>query len=488
MRVLLTRPAYSPLYQLITSKTTQKLVFPPMGLLYIAAALEEEGHRVEIVDGEVDNLAPEGVLQKIEASKPDVVGAGATTVDFEYASSILRQAKKRFGVITLLGGAHGTVLPDQVLDENRHIDYVVRGEGEITVRELLRGIGGSGNLSQVEGISYREEGKVVNNRERSLISNLDNNSWPARHLLDNSKYLFPAPRKGMQVMTSIQTSRGCPYGCIYCYRMFGRSIRFRDPKLVVDEIEDLITRWDVRFISFVDDTFTVDRGRVIEICGQIIRRKLKFSWACLVRADTVEENMLRRMKEAGCEQVSIGVESGNQEVLSRTKKGITLEQCIEAYQLLKKVGFETRGSFMLGLPYENAQTLRNTVDFAKKLQLDRAFFNICTPYPGTPLFDMAKRGEGLSLLTQSWKDFRRWGNAVIELESVSRDELMEWQRVAMMEFYARPKVIFNHVKDFLRGEHAKYYYRPLLFGLAEFYARKIRRAKRPEIAAEKSFP
>jgi len=474
MKVLLTRPAYSPLYQLITSKTPQKLVFPPIGLLYVAAVLEDEGHQVEIVDGEADDLTPDGILQRIEATKPDIVGAGATTVDFEYANLILKQAKERFGVITMLGGAHGTILTNEVLDENLHIDYVVRGEGEITIRELLREMEGNRNFSQIEGISYREEGRVVNNKERSLISDLDKNPWPARHLLDNSKYLFPVPRKGMQIMTDIQTSRGCPYGCIYCYRMFGRKIRFRDPGLVVDEIEDSVVRWGVKFISFVDDTFTVNRERVIEICDRIIKRRLKISWACLARVDTLEEEMLRKMKEAGCAQISTGVESGNQEVLDRVGKGTILEQYVEAYQLLKKIGFETRGSFILGLPYENVETMRNTIDFAKKLQLDRAFFNICTPYPGTPLFEMAEKGEGLSLLTQSWKDFKRWGDAVIELEDVSRDELMEWQRIAMMEFYARPKIIFNHIKEFLKGEHAKYYYRPLFFGLTEFYNRKIK--------------
>ena len=129
---------------------------------------------------------------------------------------------------------------------------------------------------------------------------------------------------------------------------------------------------------------------------------------------------------------------------------------------------------MLGLPHENVETLRNTIDFAKKLQLDRAFFNICTPYPGTPLFQMAEEGDGLSLLTKDWKEFKRWGDAVIELDGVSSDELIKWQRIAMMEFYARPKIIFNHIKEFLKGEHAKYYYRPLFFGLAEFYNQKLK--------------
>ena len=180
------------------------------------------------------------------------------------------------------------------------------------------------------------------------------------------------------------------------------------------------------------------------------------------------------MKEAGCKQISIGVESGNQEILDKAGKGTRLEQYVKAYQLLGKVGFEKRGSFILGLPYENARTLRDTIDFAKKLELDRAFFNICTPYPETRLFQMAERGDGLHLTTKSWKEFKRWGNAVIELEDVSRDRLMEWQRIATMEFYARPKIIFHYLKAFIGGDHNKFFYRPLIFGLKEFYKRKIK--------------
>jgi len=209
MKVLLTRPAYSPLYQLLTSKTKWKLVYPPMGLLYIASALEEGGHQVEIVDGEVDNLTPDEILHRIEVSKPDIVGAGATTVDFEYAQFILNHAKQRFGVITVLGGAHGTIFPSQVLEENPYIDYVVRGEGEVTIRELLKEIEGNKDYSRIEGLSYRDNGKPINNKTRSLIKDLDSICSPARHLLDTNKYLFPVSRKGMRVMTSIQTSRGC---------------------------------------------------------------------------------------------------------------------------------------------------------------------------------------------------------------------------------------------------------------------------------------
>ncbi len=478
MKIILTRPAYSPLYQLFTSKTKYRSIDFPLGIAYVAAALEKDGHRVEIIDGEAESLTPAELVKRIEAAQPDIVGAGATTVDFEDANLILKAAKEELKVTTILGGAHATVLADQVLSENHHIDYLVRREGEITACELLQQLSQKGDLSQVAGISYRKEGRIVHNADRPLIPDLNENVWPARHLVDNSQYLLPVPGKGLRRVTAIQALRGCPAKCIYCYRMFGNRVRFRDAVPVVNEIEDCINKYGVEYFNFVDDTFMINTRRVIELCDEIMKRKLKISWQCFTRADTVSEDLLRLMKAAGCKQISMGVESGNQEILDKAGKGTELEQYVRAYKLLGKVGFEKRGSFILGLPYESAGTLRDTIDFAKKLKLDRAFFNICTPYPGTQLFQMADRGEGLHLTTRSWKEFKRWGNAVIELEDVSRDKLIEWQKIATMEFYARPRIIFHHLKTFLSGEHDKFFYRPLFFGLKEFYDRKIKRKQK----------
>ena len=359
MKVLLTRPAYSPVYELITSKTEYREISPPMGLLYVAAVLEEDGHQVEIVDGEADSLTAEKILERIESSQPDVVGAGATTVDFADANMVLKGAKERFNVITVLGGAHGTVLTTEVLAKNPHIDFVVRGEGEVTSRELMRQLEGSKNFSQVEGISYRAENReIVNNIDRPLLADLNENLVPARHLIDHSKYLLPLPGKGMRCMTAIQAMRGCPFSCIYCYRMFGNRVRFRDSALVVDEIEECINDYGIECITFIYDTFTVNAKRVVELCGEITRRKLKFPWRCYTRADCITDiELLKLMKDAGCEQISIGVESGNQNILDIAGKGTKLEQYVRAYELTGKVGFEKRGSFILGLPYENAKTL-----------------------------------------------------------------------------------------------------------------------------------
>lgn len=474
MKVLLTRPAYSPLYLLFTSKARSKAVNIPLGLLYVASALELDGHQVEIVDGEADSLTPSALARWIEIRKPDMVGVGATTVDFEDANLILKEAKGRLNAITVLGGAHATVLADQVLRDNPHIDYLVRGEGEVTARALLRQLERGGSLCGVVGISYRKKGEIIHNVNRPPMLDLDKNCLPARHLIDQRKYLYASPGKGMKRGTVIQALRGCPFKCVFCFRMFGDKVRFRDTALVVDEIEDCIRNYGVEHINIVDDTFMVNASRVIKLCDEINKRKLRFSWHCFTRADTVREDLLRLMKKAGCKRISIGVESGNQGILDKAGKGTGLEQCVRAYDLLGKVGFEKRGSFILGLPYENASTLRDTIEFAKKLKLDRAFFNICTPYPGTELFEMAERGEGLSLLEAPWEEFKRWGNAVVEVEGVSADGLKEWQETATMEFYARPRIILGHIIEFLKGNRERFYYRPLIFGLKVYCNRKIK--------------
>ncbi len=468
MRVVLARPPYSFLYKLIKAKTKQKQVWPPLGLMYIASNLRYAGHEVKIVDAEVDDLTLPQIMNEIMSFNPDVVGVGTATPEFFLASKILEEVKSESkNIITIIGGPHPTVLPEEVLEKNNHIDFVVRHEGEITSVELLNTIENNKELKTVAGISYRKHGSIVHNVNRELID-VNKNPWPARDLIDQKKYLHPIPRKGMCMMTTVQSSRGCPNQCTFCYRMFGHKVRFREPKLFVDEIEYCVDKYNIYSFSFVDDTFTLVKKRVIGICDEISSRGMDISWICWARANTLDKEMLSKMKKAGCIQLSMGVESGNQKILDGVKKGTTLEQYKEYYKLLKEFGFETRGSFMLGLPHETRESIRDTINFAKELALDRAFFNICTPYPGTELYTQALKGNGIRLTTKDWKDFTRWGNAVTELDGITREELIELQKDAMTEFYVRPKIILHYIKAFIEGERAAFYYRPLWYAIKHF--------------------
>lgn len=466
MKIALVRPAYSPVYNLMKEKVEQKHVYPPLGLMYIASYLRKDGHEVKIIDAEVDNIfTVKEITSLLEEFKPDVVGCGATTPEIEMAEAILRSAKDSLEVITIIGGPHATALPEDVL-QNMFIDFVVRGEGEETMREII-----SDKFSYAaDGISYHCMGGFRHNPDRKLL-NINQLLLPARDLIDNSKYVYPVPRKGMRPTTSVQTSRGCPSQCTFCFRSFGNKVRFRDPKLVVDEIEECMTKYGAEFIVFVDDTFTMSKSHVIGICTEIIKRGLRFSWFCQGRVDTVLRNgkeTLGVMKNAGCEKFSVGIESGNAEQLKRIKKGITLDEVRQAVKLLHEEGFETDAGFIIGLSYDTEKTIEDTVRFAMSLDLDRANFNIATPYPRTEMFEQAKRDEGLHFVRTDWRDFKRWGNAVIRTDEVSADRLIELQRQIQMRFYLRPKIIERHLREFYAGNDSAYYHRPLLNAIHEW--------------------
>lgn len=469
MKTVLVRPPYSSLYGLIKTKIKERIVLPPTGLMYVASSLINAGHSVKIIDAEVDDLGLPQIMKEIMKFNPDVVGTGATTPDFCFANRILKETKDALHeTITIIGGAHATALPTDVLIENNHIDFVVRYEGEITTTELINALENGKDIKNIGGVSYRnKDGEIRHNPNRELVD-VDEIPWPARDLLDQKKYLYPAPGKGMCTVTTVQASRGCPYRCAFCYRMFGHKVRFRTTKLVADEIEYCVNNYNVKFIYFIDDTFTLIKRRVIELCDEIMHREIDITWFCLARADTLDTELLSKMKKAGCVKISMGVESGNQRILDGINKGTTLQQYTKGYRLLKRFGFETRGSFILGLPHETIETIMQTINFAKELDLDRAFFHIFTPYPGTELYAQALRGDGVRLITKDWKEFKRWGNAVIELDGITREELIESQKKAMTEFYARPKIILYHVKEFLRGQHSAFYYRPLWYAIKHF--------------------
>ena len=464
MRGILVRPGYSHVYSSFKLGKTN-IVFPPLGYLYLAAHLEIDGHKITIIDGEVERLNEQQTIARILENDPEFVGIGATTPEFIDNSNILRRIKELAPhVITITGGSHPSSLPEETMLENPHIDYLVRREGEQTLLELINTLEGGGSIKYIAGLTYRESGSIMHNKEREPIQNLDEMPFPARHLIDNSKYLHPAPKKGLVPVTTMLSSRGCPYQCIFCYRSKDRSkMRFRDPIKVADEIEEVTTKYNIQFIIFNDDTMTLRRNNVMRLCNEIIKRGLDIQWYCLARADTLDRELIIKMKEAGLANISMGVESGNQKILDLIKKGTTIEQYQAAYKLATELNVETRGSFMIGHPYDTRETIRDTINLAKSLDLTKAFFNITTPYPGSVLYDMALQGDGLRLLTHDWKEYKRWGNAVIELDGISRQDLIKLQRRAMLEFYLRPKIILYHLKHIIKEGHDSFYYRPQIF-------------------------
>ncbi|HSA31287.1 MAG TPA: radical SAM protein [Candidatus Omnitrophota bacterium] len=462
--IILIRPSYSKeIYKVYGKLPRNREVRPPLGLLYIAGALEQAGHTVRILDAEPPLLTTEQVLehlQRMNTEHPiDHVGITATTPEFFELMAIARGIKARLPHIKIIaGGAHVSALPEESLKLCPEIDYLICNEGE----ELI-----------VDAVERSPSHRVLRG---PLLTDLDRVK-PARHLLDYDQYKFPVPGRGMLKMDVIESSRGCPGGCRFCAK---RKVpyRCRDPLKVVDEIESSYKNYGTEFFLFFDDTFTVSKKFVLSVCDEIISRGLnkKITFYVNTRANTIDREMLLWMKQAGMTEISMGVETGHEQFLKDCEKGTTQEQYRTVYRWMRELGLQTRGSFIVGFPWETRETVRETIDFARSLDLMRASCNIMTPYPGTEIFKQALRKDGIEFVTDlDWGRFKRWAGSCIRTPSLSASEIEESQRLFLTLFYTQPKVLLYHFLQVLRGNFALYYYRPVLFAIKNRIAMIFRR-------------
>jgi anaerobic magnesium-protoporphyrin IX monomethyl ester cyclase len=407
-------------------------VTPPLSLMYLASALEEDSFSVRIHD---DDLLQEGYYKFADLAlklDPRIIGVTATTSTIGTALNYLQIVKKNMpDVLTVIGGPHPTFMPRKTL-ESGVVDVVVRGEGEETLRELA----GEEDLSSVRGISYRDEGRLKMNQSRPLIKDLDSLPFPARHLVAFDSY---------GASSGIITSRGCVYNCGYCSSslIMGKKFRSRSPENVADEIEELVHQYGVRDLAFMDDTFMLNKKRAGEIAGEIKSRDLDVSFVASSRVDSVNQDLLFKLKEAGMNTLYYGVESGSQRILDLMKKGITLEQAERAVKGAKEAGLKVLTSFILGYPGETAQDLDRTIDFSIKLDPDYSQFSILTPFPGTPIYqDLKKRGL---IDTEDWKEYTVM-KPVLKYEELGLSKEMVERKLtqAYLRFYARPRYLLKH--------------------------------------------
>lgn len=439
MNVLLVNPTQAEIYGKIASPD-----YPPLGLAYIGAVLEKAGHNVKIVDMDADGVSENQLLELINKEGYELVGFTATTPTFKKTEKLCKSVKKNTRAITVLGGIHATILHDECA-RSEFIDFVVRGEGEATILELVDAFQRGKDYDRVKGISFKKNGVVVHNPDRELIEDIDDIPFPGRHLFNQQKYTYPDTL--LTPVMPVITSRGCYFNCTYCCSrlIWTRKVRFRSARNVVDEIERLIEDYGVREVHFWDDNFISDKKRVFEIRDELKKRgiKLKFAFPNGLRIDQVDEETLKCLKDMGVYSIAFGVESGNQVVLNNVKKGTTLGQIKTTFSLAKKFGFETWGFFILGLPGETEETIRDTINLAKKINPDIAKFHILKPYPGTEVFDQFTK-EGL--ITE--RDYSKYGlhtRPVHRLPGLSGDDLFRWQKRAYREFYLRPYKLLGQI-------------------------------------------
>ena len=407
MRVLLINPPYPEAEGLHVA----------LSIPSIAAVLEEAGVEVQVLDFLVSRYSPQNLERKLRKFKPDIVGATSVTLNYPAARRILKACKEiDHKLITIIGGPHVTFGVEETLRESPFIDIVVVREGDETVVELVETIARDTDLSQVKGIAFRKDSEIVVTPERAFIQNLDKLPFPARHLLPVSRYL------ALQAACGLSTSRGCPFGCSFCvgHRMVGKKVRYRDPKVVIDEMERII-KLGFKLLAFEDDFFTVNHKHCTAICDEIIARGLDVLWAAYARVDSIDKPLLEKMKQAGCFALCFGVESGNQKVLDLAHKKITPAKIREAIKLCQNSGYDFIASFIAGLPGETEDTLRQSVEFAESLGEGGWGFHILSPFFGTEVRERAEE-LGLKILTNDWERYD-CNQAVCETEGIKAETL-----------------------------------------------------------------
>ncbi|PJA29266.1 MAG: hypothetical protein CO189_03010 [candidate division Zixibacteria bacterium CG_4_9_14_3_um_filter_46_8] len=440
MKLLLIHPPSREVYDKFERKAIDRM---PIGLAYVAAIGEQEKHQVEVLDAEAMRLSLTEIGSAIDSFRPEVIGVTCTTPLFPISAKIVEMSKEQMPqTVTILGGPHINALPREALMQCGAADFVIFGEGEQTFAALLKHISKRAKPSAVPGIGYRDGQGIILNSPASAIENLDTIPFPARNKFPLNKYYDPDRYE--DAYTLMVTSRGCPYNCIFCgsSATWGRKVRFRSATNVLDEIEQVIREFGISNITFCDDTFTLGRRRVLEICNGIIERGYNIKFLCSSRINTIDEDRLEALAGAGCTEISFGVESGDPEILKTICKNIELDQVKAAFEMVKSFGIRVHSSYIIGNPGDTDETIRKTIEFAIDSGTDAAQFSISTPYPGTPLWSMAIQQNKLK--SRDYSEFKWYYSVVANLSKVSDDDLINYQRNAYSQFEeSRKKMSHN---------------------------------------------
>jgi len=449
MRVLLINP---PQRNMVTNNIPsivdeERGYNPPLGILYVAAhAREHTSHKISVIDAVVEELDYPGLKARIAAARPDVVGVTTTTFTLVDAVHTIRAVKEISPDIrVVLGGPHPYIYPEESINLPG-VDFLVIGEGERPFTQLLDNINDASALRNVKGLVFRDGNELVNTGMPELVDDLDTLPFPARDLTPYMKYYSLIART--QPVTTMITSRGCPYRCLFCDRPhLGKRFRARSARNVVDEMEGCVGLGISEFLIY-DDTFTVNKQRVFDVCREIGERGLKIGWDVRARVDTVTPEMLKAMKDAGCDRIHYGVEAGTPEVIETLRKGITIEQVRNVFRETKAAGISTLAYFMIGSPGETRAQIGESMRLARELDPDYLHLSITTPFPETDLYRMGfDRGI---FDVDYWRKFaadpttdfvpRVWE------ENLSRDELIMMLHAGYKDFYLRPGYIWKRLK------------------------------------------
>lgn len=421
------------------------VIAPPLGIAYMAGVLQENNIDVEILDASAEDMDFKDVEKELLKRKPDLVALTALTPTIGRALETAQVVKETLpDSIVVMGGYHPTFNFIETL-EDENVDIVIRGEGEYIMLNLVQALENQSSLHDVKGIVFEDKNskEIVVNPEAPLIQDLDELPFPALNLLPMKKYRL----LDMDThMTTMITTRGCPMQCSFCSSaaMHGKKIRERSVENIVDEIEYLKTNYDIDTIAFMDDTFTLKKRKVMAICDEILKRNIEIMWGCTSRVDTLDEKLLKKMKEAGCITIFIGIESADQQQLDNMCKNTTIAKIENAFKIAHKLKIRTIASVALGMPGDTKEIINKTVKFVHKLKPNYAIYSLATPYPGTRFYKEAFEKNLIKI-----KDWSKYTliTPILETIDCSLNDMRKIQAKAFMKFYLRPHYI---IRQFLQ--------------------------------------
>lgn len=444
------------------SRIYDDLKMVPTGIAYLAAFVRQAGIEVRILDQYAECLPLDHISQRIAEFAPDLIGYSATTPNYFAAITMLREVRKRHpGIKTVMGGQHPSIFAEVTLG-NAEVDFVIRDEGEHSLLALCRAIGsGSSDYAGIPGLSYKTTAGVIMHNEKTAQVDVNALPFPAYDLLPMRLYSSPSYTKFATPVYQMIASRGCPYHCTYCINAelnIAAKYRRRQVDSVLDEMELLVNQYGARQVQFWDPIFPLGHAHAQEFCDKLMERGLhkKIVWNSTTRAETLRPETIKLLAQAGCKGLGFGIESGVPELLDSVKKKFDFDKVRDICRLARREGMVVTGAFILGFPGETRAMSRQTIDFAKSLDIHYAQFSIMVPYPGTPLYrELEAKGE---IQPADEKDFSRFNQSIGLTENKpifipkgrTEAELKNLQRQAYTEFYFRPIMVWRHLPHLRR--------------------------------------
>jgi radical SAM superfamily enzyme YgiQ (UPF0313 family) len=415
---------------------------PPLGIGYLAAIVEKNDVKCSIIDANILQLKIDDILKQLKDKNPKIVGISVNLYSLQVSLKLTEAIKKQMHeVVVIWGGPTPTSSPEKIMQDSS-ADAICIGESEETIDEIIKNYKRQKHLfKDTAGVIYRDTKSIIKNPERMFIKDIDSIPFPAYHLFPDLR-LYKS-RSIKKPVAPLLTSRGCPFQCVYCSKdVFKNVCRMRSPENVIAEIDMLVKRYGVKQIDILDDNFTINKARTEKILDLLIDRNydLHINLQTGIRTESIDQNIIDKMKKAKIFKIPFGVESGDPAILQKIRKHLDLNRVLHVAKMAKRAGMKVYGFFMIGLPGDTAESMQKTIDFAIKMDPNVANFCITIPFPGTPLYDLVKKEGHFLIHMDDGVNAGFYANQVFyELEGMDREFVRKYYKKAMREFYLRPK-------------------------------------------------